>query len=146
MTGPNSRPIRCGALALDGEQPDQDRQGHRQDERLEAGGRELQPLHRRQHRNRRRDHPVAIQQRRADDAEDHRHRDRAGPAIRRLPSTSDSSARMPPSPSLSARNTNCTYLSDTISISAQKISETMPLTSAGVGAAWPVALSAIEKA
>ena len=53
---------------------------------------------------------------------------------------------MPPSPSLSARNTNCTYLTDTISMSAQKMSETMPLTSAGVGGVWPVALSAIEKA
>ena len=33
---------------------------------------------------------------------------------------------MPPSPSLSARSTNTTYFSDTIIISAQKISETMP--------------------
>ncbi len=67
-------------------------------------------------------------------------------AMRRLPSTRDSSARMPPSPSLSARNTNCTYLTETINISAQKMSETMPLTSAGAGTAWPAALSAIENA
>ncbi len=53
---------------------------------------------------------------------------------------------MPPSPSLSARNTNCTYLSDTITISAQKMSETMPRTSAGVGTLSPVALSAMENA
>ena len=40
--------------------------------------------------------------------------------------TSDSSARMPPSPSLSARSTKTTYFSDTITISAQRMSETMP--------------------
>ena len=38
---------------------------------------------------------------------------------------------MPPSPSLSARMTKTTYLSDTIIISAQKISDTMPSTSVG---------------
>ena len=68
------------------------------------------------------------------------------PAISRSPSTSDSKARMPPSPSLSARNTNCTYLTDTISTSAQKMSETTPLTSVGVGTVCPVAFSAMEKA
>ncbi len=61
-------------------------------------------------------------------------------------STSDSSANIPPSPSLSARKTNTTYLSDTISISAQNVSETTPNTSAAVGSPCPVALRATEKA
>jgi len=57
----------------------------------------------------------------------------------RSPSTSDSNARIPPSPSLSAHKTSTTYLSDTIARSAQRISEMIPSTSAAVGAAWPVA-------
>ena len=47
--------------------------------------------------------------------------------------TKDSSAKMPPSPSLSARSTSVTYFSDTIAISAQRMSDTMPVTSAAVG-------------
>jgi hypothetical protein len=61
-------------------------------------------------------------------------------AMRSAP-TKDRSARMPPSPSLSARSTKTTYFSDTIAINAQKISETMPSASAGVGA-WPRPVSA----
>ena len=38
------------------------------------------------------------------------------------------SARMPPSPRLSARSTNAMYFTDTMSISAQKISESTPRT------------------
>ena len=45
---------------------------------------------------------------------------------------------MPPSPSLSARRTKTTYFSDTISSSAQKVSDTIPSTSPAVGTAWPV--------
>jgi hypothetical protein len=36
-------------------------------------------------------------------------------------------------------------LSDTIAISAQKMSETIPRTSAAVGSAWPVAASVTER-
>src|SRR5215467_10844149 len=50
-----------------------------------------------------------------------------GPFVIR--STSDNSARIPPSPSLSARRTRTTYLSDTIAISAQKMREMIPRTS-----------------
>jgi hypothetical protein len=67
------------------------------------------------------------------------------PLLKRSEATSDSSARIPPSPSLSARRTRTTYLSDTIAISAHKIRETIPRTSAAVGAASPVALSVTEK-
>src|SRR5215510_14111979 len=45
---------------------------------------------------------------------------RPGPFAMRSDSTTDNSARIPPSPSLSARRTRTTYLSDTIAISAQK--------------------------
>ena len=53
-------------------------------------------------------------------------------AVRRRPaagscrSTSANSARMPPSPSLSARSTSSTYLIDTISVTAQKIIDNTP--------------------
>ncbi len=63
--------------------------------------------------------------------------------VSRWPSTSDSSARMPPSPSLSARRTNVTYFTEISTISAQKVSDTIPSTSVVPGA-WPVALSAVE--
>ena len=66
-----------------------------------------------------------------------------GPLVTR--STSDSSARIPPSPSLSARSTSTTYLSDTIAISAQKMSEMIPRTSTAVGTGWPLALSVTDK-
>jgi hypothetical protein len=66
-----------------------------------------------------------------------------GPLVIR--STSDNSARIPPSPSLSARRTRTTYLSDTIAISAQKMSEMIPRTSTAVGTVWPVALSVTER-
>jgi hypothetical protein len=46
-----------------------------------------------------------------------------GPSVRW---TSATSAMMPPSPSLSARITNVTYLIETISVIVQKISETTP--------------------
>ena len=41
---------------------------------------------------------------------------------------------MPPSPRLSALNTNARYLTETIRISDQKISDNTPSTFAGVGA------------
>src|SRR3954471_6905498 len=48
--------------------------------------------------------------------------------------TSAARAITPPSPSLSARRTNTTYLTDTMSVTDQKISEITPYTSAAVGA------------
>ena len=50
---------------------------------------------------------------------------------------------MPPSPSLSARSTNVTYFTVMRIISAQKVSDTIPSTSAVVGGC-PVAFSAVE--
>ena len=133
-----------GAATLDHEQPDQDRERNRQGEVVELRRDELEALHRRQHGNGRRDDAVAIEQRRAQDAEQDQ-KWNLGPSAMRSDATSDNSARIPPSPSLSARKTNTMYLSDTIAISAQKISETIPRTSAAVGGAWPVAPKATEK-
>ncbi len=60
-----------GAARLHGEQHDQDHDGQRHDVVVEGGGDELEALDRGQHRQRRRDHGVAIEQRRADDAAEH---------------------------------------------------------------------------
>jgi len=46
--------------------------------------------------------------------------------------SNDISARMPPSPSLSARITIATYLIDVVIISVHTISDSMPSTAAGV--------------
>ena len=142
MTGPNSWPMRRGPASLNHEQADQDRERERHDENVECRRDELEAFHRRKHRDRRRDDAVAIEQRRAHDRRAGPEAGVRGPLAMRSAATSDSSARMPPSPSLSARRTKTTYFSDTITISAQKISETMPRTSAAIGGVWPVADSA----
>ena len=103
----------------------------RHDERARAAGaRDLEPLDRAEHGDRRRDHPVAVEQRRADDDQERRRR-RSARLARSRPGTSASSARMPPSPRLSARMTKVGYLTDTTSVSAQTMSETTPKTSSG---------------
>ncbi|MDT4849564.1 hypothetical protein FQZ97_836880 [compost metagenome] len=63
-----------GTVLLDQEQADQHHQRHRHHPVLDAVEGDLQPLHRRQHGNRRGDHAVAVEQRRTDQAEDHQHR------------------------------------------------------------------------
>ena len=60
---------RAGPEALDGEQPGQHDQRDRDDELLEALVDDLEALDRRQHRDRGRDHAVAVEQRGAEDAE-----------------------------------------------------------------------------
>src|SRR3954452_21231737 len=57
------------------------------------------------------------------------------PSYRRRASAA--SAITPPSPSLSARISTITYLTDTISVTDQKISETTPYTSPSVGRTAP---------
>ena len=66
---PEQAPDRAGAEALDREQHDQDRERDRHDERVERRLDDLDALDGREHRDRRRDHPVAVEQRRAEDAE-----------------------------------------------------------------------------
>jgi hypothetical protein len=59
-----------GSSTLDDEQSDQDRQRDRYDEFLECWRHQLEPLHGREHRDRRRDDAVSVQQRGAQDAEE----------------------------------------------------------------------------
>jgi hypothetical protein len=59
---------------LDGEQHGEDRDRDRQHQRLEARIHDLEPFDRRQDRDRRRDHAVAVEQRGAEDAERHEQR------------------------------------------------------------------------
>ncbi|MNZ49520.1 hypothetical protein D3C78_672910 [compost metagenome] len=61
----------CGAMLLDQKQPHQHHQSHRHHPVIDAIEGQLHPLHRRQHRDRRGDHAVAIKQRCADQAADH---------------------------------------------------------------------------
>ena len=60
-----------GAARLHGEQRDQDHDGERHDIGIEGRRHDLQAFDRREHRQRRRDHGVAVEQRAADDAEQH---------------------------------------------------------------------------
>ena len=116
MIGPKKAATRAVPLALHPEQRHQDHDRDRQDVFAEAVRDELEALDRRKHRNRRRDDGVAGEQRRAGDAEQ-KHDWRAT----RRPSAVCASAisdRMPPSPRLSARIRNTTYLTVTVKISA----------------------------
>ena len=94
------------AVLLDREDPDQNRHGDRHDVRIEQRRGDLQSLDGAEHGNRRRDHAVAIEQRRAENAE----RDQHVLPFRCRVGTSAVSARMPPSPALSARITMAMYL------------------------------------
>ena len=121
-----------GSLRLRREQQQQDDQRGRQDIRLERICGDVDALQRAQHRDRRRDDPVAIDQRRAKQA-------RPPPApcstAPLAPVTSAISARMPPSPWLSARITKTQYLIETVTISAQTTSDSKPNASSADG--WP---------
>jgi hypothetical protein len=104
------------STTLDEEQTDQNRDGNRHDKRFEDMRRDAETFNRAQHRNRRRNHAVAVQQRRAKQPDHHEHR--MGDLAFERTSTS---ARIPPSPPLSARMTNSRYLIETVMISDQKI-------------------------
>ena len=67
--GAKKRCYARGAVRLHCEQTEQDQDGQRDDIRLQRRGRDLEALDRRQHRQRRRDHRVAVKQGSADHAE-----------------------------------------------------------------------------
>ena len=92
MIGPKTDPMPGGAAALHDEQRDQDRHRDRHDERLEDMGRDAETFDRAQHRDRRRDHAVAVEQRRAEETD----RNQRAAGRRRLERISATSARMPP--------------------------------------------------
>ena len=122
---PEHAPDDGGARALDGEQDGQDRERERHGEVRKARRGDLEPLDGGEHGDGGRDDAVAVEQRRAEDAERDEQRAAGGDAGRRR-CTSAVRARMPPSPWLSARMTKAMYLTDTISVIAQKTSETTP--------------------
>ena len=70
----------ASAPRLDREQPHQDQAGDRNDEFLQGRAGDREPLHRRQHRDRRSDHAVAIEERCADDRQERHPRNAADPA------------------------------------------------------------------
>ena len=104
------------AVPLNREHPDQDHDGDRHHVRVEQWRRDLEPLDRAEHRDRRRDHAVAVEQRRAEDAHQDEHRP-AAVRCRCAAAASAVSARMPPSPWLSARITIAMYLTEITSSS-----------------------------
>ncbi len=72
---------RSRAMRLDGEKTNENADGYRNNEVVHSGRDEFQALHRRQHRQRRRDHRITQKQRRADEAE---HDEHAAVGTRRL--------------------------------------------------------------
>ena len=94
---------------------------------LERRRGDAETLDRAEHRDRRGDDPVAVEQRGAEQARGHQQPSEA-PAACRRGRASASSARMPPSPRLSARMTIVRYLNVTTKLSDQKMSERMPRT------------------
>ena len=108
-----SHPV--GAVPLNQKQSDQDHDGDRHDVRLEQRRGDFQTLDRAEHGDGRRDHAVAVEQRRPEDAERNQHRPadgqpRRSAAARARPGISAVRASTPPSPWLSARITIATYL------------------------------------
>ena len=106
---------------LDREQRDEDDDGDRHDERMQRRRDDAEAFDRAQHRDRRRDHAVAVEHRRAEDAEARRATSAAARGRSMPRDTSAVSARMPPSPRLSARMISVMYFSVTTITSAQKI-------------------------
>ncbi len=124
--------------------PDQDRERERQDENVECRRYEFEAFHGRKHRYRRGDDTVAIEQRRSHDSEQDQNLDPrpVGYALGRDKRQQGQDAAL--AIVIGAQDED-DYLSETIAISAQKISDTTPATSAAFGGVWPVALSATEK-
>ena len=67
--GTEQRTDAAGAVTLDREQRDENGDRRRHDERVQSRCHDLEPFNRGQHRNRRRDHAVTVEHRRAEDAE-----------------------------------------------------------------------------
>ena len=126
ITGPNMTPTRCVPKRCTMKRPSSTPTEIGSTQGLSDGRHDLQALGRAEHRDRRGDDAVAVEQGRAEHA-DQEQRARAATACAR-PSAppAPSSAMMPPSPLLSARRISSTYLSVTTNISPQKIVDTAP--------------------
>ena len=125
ITGPNIDADALRAEALNDEQADQHADRDRQHPGLQRRGHDLEPLGRAEHRDRRCDDAVTVEEGGAEYAGQEERRAARGvrPAER---TASAVSAMMPPSPLLSARRISSTYFSVTTNISAQKIVDTAP--------------------
>ena len=106
ITGPNRPPIRSVPYRWMAKTMIRMMIGNGHDVVVEDGRGDRQSLDRAEHRNRRRDHAVAVEQRRAGDPEQDQRRRRR---VVLWPVINAVSARIPPSPWLSARMTRrCT--------------------------------------
>ena len=121
----------AGALPLDREQPDQDDHRDRHHEGRKAGRVDLEALDGLEHRDRRRDRAVAVEESGADQADDEQQA-RQEPGLAWRAPSSASIAMMPPSPRLSARRIRTAYFTATMSTSDHRISETEPRTASRV--------------
>ena len=132
----------CGATALNQEQPDEDRQRDRYDEGFENRRCDLDAFNRAEHRDGRRDHPIAIQQRRAE----HTHQHEPAPAKRHLPPYRCGQRREREDPALTVivcLQDEDEYLMVMTMMSDQKMSDNTPSTFAGV-APWRAAHESIR--
>ena len=122
ITGPNSRPICAVPRLCITKRPIRMTSVSGMIERLEGAAFDAQAFHGAQHRNRRRQHAVAEEQRQAQDRRDAD--DGLDPPLEAGERcASAASASTPPSPSLSARMMRTTYLIVTTMMSDQKISD-----------------------
>src|SRR5207249_5048002 len=128
---------RCHAsrsAALNGEQYDQDKHRQWHDKMFKRRRGELQTFDCGQYRNRGRDHGIADEHRRTDDAQSQQ-----WPASSaQCTLTSAISESVPPSPLLSARSSSRTYFAVTTINSAQRIRERTPSTKTR-DTGWPSA-------
>jgi hypothetical protein len=125
MTGPKNLPTAHVPKRWITKQRGQDRQRDWHDDRVQRWRDHLESLDRRQHRDRRGDHAVAVEKCRAEDPQRDQHDLRR--ATRQARTLNNAiSAMIPPSPSLSARMMNVTYLIETMIVTARNTSDNTP--------------------
>ena len=112
-----------GSKPLQREEGNENRDRDGRDEWFQGTGDNIYTLKCAEHRNGRRDNPVAVEQSRTKQAHDGQH---LAPTLEAVGPTSDISARMPPSPSLSARMMTATYLIDVVMMSVHTMSDSIP--------------------
>lgn len=108
---------RFRTLPLESEEQHANQDSQRNAKRGQPVGGNRQPLCGGEHRNRRRDNSISVEKGRSD---------KANPSLTLSGNASDSSARIPPSPWLSARITNVRYLNVTSSVRVQMMRDRIP--------------------
>jgi len=126
-------PTNSVSLALHQEQADEDRDGDGNDHWCQGGSVDLQTFDGAEHRDRRGDHAIAIEQRGPDQADDEQGGARASarcvPCIQQREQSHDAALAM----IVGAQDQNGVFESDDEK-KRQKISDTVPVTDSGVGA------------